>query len=174
MLTEEDIKEKNKIYAQLIEEFDKVNDSLIEQFHSKKFIAKGTKFYPSNKKEEEIYLKVLFRGKREINSWDTFPCTFKSRMEDAMCKEIESKGFKYKAEYNEIYYSLDRNNLEIDEARYKLSNGKTLTESDIQCIKEYANAYVVFLKECVKICNNDKDLAKEAERVENVFATCNF
>ena len=100
--------------------------------------------------------------------FNAFPYSFRSKMEDVLFREIIANNLNIGSDLNNVYYP-SRNQRSINKEMYCLSTGEELTYHDLEMIKVYVTDYIVLLESCTRLCNNDKRLTKETNRVKEVF-----
>ena len=155
MTLEDHVKCANRIYMVSQE-----HSLLVAGFHKKKCEeGRGKKqFKPRSKADKAIYLHEIFYRKKSLSSIDTFPCAFKSDMEELMFRDHNGQ----EECTTSVYYNVSKR---VSDAKIKkefqpLSDEPMLTENDKLLIRNYNDKYLELMNYCMGrlkgFCDNKK------------------
>lgn len=147
-----------------------IRNHLIKEIHEKKCTQKRTKFYPNDLIVDKYYNNYLHTGKKMISSWDVFPCSFQSFLENILLKEMTIRNFNF----IEVYYGCDRDWNMFDVTKWTLSNNSFMTPKDIEIMECYRTRFIGFLTRYVGLINKygvdkKKECEKELIRIVNAM-----
>lgn len=154
-----------------------IREFLIDQFHLNKFIMKKTKFYAQDPVAKQAYSRLFLRRKT-MSSFDPFPCTVQSLLENVMYTEIFNSNSSSKPEDRAligVYYShrCKPSELKFDQfnpSEWTLNKTSTVTEDDRHVLQKFAVGILDFMDRAMGLVavlgkSAVADVAKEHKRM---------
>jgi hypothetical protein len=155
---------------------------LIKEIHNKKSMIIRKKYMPTDSITKYYYDKYLFKGGKQLSSFDVFPSTFQSSLEQVLIRELSTKFnfpvvyYRHKDKPNELKYS------DFDKNEWQLSEGFEMNSNDICVMEKYKEEFIKFLDSCVSLIETFNNtgrsiyehnrVKKERDRIVKVMNYC--
>lgn len=72
----------------LIRRMSNIRKFLINQVHEKRADCRRGRFKPRDVALEKLYASILFGGKKHLSSYNIFPLSFRSHLDDLLCRSV--------------------------------------------------------------------------------------
>ena len=165
--------------ASQIRTWDAIRYFLIDQFHENKgFLGYGKRRRGRDEEAKRVYKGVFFMGKKQVTSFDFFPCQFQGDLEDVMIKEMgtrkgEDPIYLLCVYYNPQFYGKGVACPVYDKKEWLLDFDNTITEKDRVVLNAFITGFMSFFDNVIQILTDNhmecKHFLKEKKRLVQYF-----
>lgn len=149
--------DKHLAFSDKLDKWDETRAHLIDEFHHKKFSVNKRSFKAKDEETGAVYTR-FFLGRTKISSFDVFPCTFQSELEELLFKEI---GHRSNEPINliSIYYGSEKERVrktQLDKSEWVLDECDALSENDKEVLNRFREGFLALFDEVIELLHRER------------------